>query len=178
VDVVLETDRMTLRRFTPDDADLLFELDDDPQVMRYITGGPGTPKRVVVEEVLPRWMRLYRRPGHFGYFAAIDRASGEFLGWFHWKPVEGDPRAAELGYRLCRSAWGRGLATEGSRALIDVALREWGVRRVVATAMPENAASRRVMEKSGLRLRGTIPPPPPYQGEDVVYELTVDEGSG
>ena len=168
---------MVLRRFTPDDVDLLFQLDDDPEVMRYITGGPGTPRRVFVDDILPRWMRLYEQPGHFGYFAAIERATGAFLGWFHWKPVEGDPSAAELGYRLRRAAWGQGFATEGSRALIEQGRRRWGVRRVVATAMPENLASRRVMEKSGLRYRGTVPPPPPYEGDDVLYELTFDEGS-
>lgn len=57
---------------------------------------------------------------------------------------------AELGYRLRRAAWGKGYATEGSRALIDKGFTEFGVRRVVAETLADNWASRRVLEKSGL----------------------------
>ena len=74
------------------------------------------------------------------------------LGWFHFRPGEGaGPREPELGYRLHRWAWNKGYATEGSRALIDKGFAELGVVRVTAQTMAVHVASRRVMEKSGLR---------------------------
>ena len=87
----------------------------------------------------------------------LEKASGEFLGWFHFRPPEGaGPNVAELGYRLRRSAWGKGYATEGSRALIRKGFAELGVRRVVASTMAVSVASRRVMEKSGPRFVRTF----------------------
>ncbi|MCL7457521.1 GNAT family N-acetyltransferase [Micromonospora echinofusca] len=151
--VFLSTPRLVLREFTPDDADLLVELDDDPEVMRYLTGGRPTPPEAVRERVLPRILAHYRRAPGLGWWAAQDRRSGAFLGWFEFRPTrDGDAREVELGYRLRRDAWGAGLATEGCRALIDKGFAELGVRRVTANTMTVNAASRRVMEKSGLRL--------------------------
>ena len=149
--VFLETERLVLRRFTEADVDALCELDGDPEVMRFITGGRPTPRDVIRDETLPRFLRAYERFEGFGVWAAIERSNGEFLGWFEFFPPDGrGPEEAELGYRLVRSAWGRGYATEGSRALIRKGFTELGVRRVVAETMAVNAASRRVMEKAGL----------------------------
>ena len=157
----LETARLILRRFTPADVDHLVALDGDPEVMRYLSGGPATPREQIRERVLPRFIALSARHGALGYWAAQARDGGAFLGWFALHPVAGDaaaggwvdtddPAQVELGYRLRREAWGRGLATEGARALIDRAFRELAVRRVIATTYQYNTGSRRVMEKCGL----------------------------
>ncbi|MGK5674557.1 GNAT family N-acetyltransferase [Micromonospora sp. URMC 106] len=150
--IFLSTDRLALREFTADDAGLLVELDGDPEVMRYLTGGRPTPPEVIRERTLPRILAHYRRPPGLGWWAALSRASNEFLGWFEFRPTrDGDAHEVELGYRLRRAAWGGGLATEGCRALIDKGFTELGVERVTANTMTVNAASRRVMEKAGLR---------------------------
>jgi RimJ/RimL family protein N-acetyltransferase len=150
--VFLETGRLILRRFTGDDVDLLVELDADPEVMRYINGGEPTSRAEVVDEVLPAFLEYYERYPGYGFWAAVEKSTGEFLGWFHFRPKEGGfADEPELGYRLLRSAWGKGYATEGSRALIDKGFAEFGVQRVFAETMAVNTASRRVMEKSGLR---------------------------
>ena len=95
--------------------------------------------------------------------AAVEKTTGEFLGWFHFRPrQDADPGEVELGYRLRRSAWSKEYATEGSRALICKGFTEFGVHRVVAEAMAVNMASRRVMEKSGLKLMRTFHQPWPY----------------
>jgi RimJ/RimL family protein N-acetyltransferase len=149
--VFLETERLLLRRFTESDVDSLSNLDGDPEVMRFINGGKPTPRDVIRNETLPRFLRTYERSEGFGVWAAIERRSGEFVGWFEFYPREdADPDEIELGYRLRRSAWGKGYATEGSRALIRKGFTELGVRRVVAETMAVNTASRRVMEKAGL----------------------------
>lgn len=152
-DVVLETERLPLRRFRPDDVDLLVELDSDPQVVHFITGGRTTPREEVEREVLPAFLAHDEKGDGYGFFAAVDRSTGEFVGWFHLRPHGDAPRdEPELGYRLRRAAWGRGLATEGSRALVDLAFERLGARRVVAETMAVHVASRRVMEKAGLSL--------------------------
>ena len=150
--VFLQTERLLLRRFTENDVDNLVDLDGDSQVMRFINGGKPTSREEVETEILPAFLWYYDNFAGYGFWAAIEKASGEFLGWFHFRPEEGaSADEPELGYRLRRSAWGKGYATEGSRALIRKGFTELGVRRVVASTMTVNVASRRVMEKSGLR---------------------------
>ena len=149
----LTTPRLLLRRFTTADAELLLGLDNDPEVMRYINNGEPVPREEIVDDVLPAFLRHYERWTDLGFFAAEERDSRRFCGWFHLRPGEGhDIDEPELGYRLHRFACGRGLATEGSRALIDDAFRHLGVQRVLAETMVVNTASRRVMEKCGMRL--------------------------
>lgn len=151
MEVFLETERLVLRRLTEADVDNLVELDSDPRVMRFITGGEATPREVVESKTLPALLREYERCGGMGRWAAIERSTGEFVGWFGLRLVDGRDRDdVELGYRLRRSAWGLGYATEGSRALIRKAFTEFGARRVWAQTMAVNLASRRVMEKAGL----------------------------
>jgi RimJ/RimL family protein N-acetyltransferase len=175
--VFLETQRLALRRFAMADAGNLVSLDADPDVMRFVTGGIPTSREEIENEVLPAFLGYYQRYEGFGFWAAIEKVTGEFLGWFHFRPREdAAPGEVELGYRLRKSAWGQGYATEGSRELIGKGFTEFGVQRVVAEAMAVNLASRRVMEKAGLRLVRTFRQPWPYpvdgdQFGDVEYAL-------
>ena len=175
--VFLETERLVLRRFTTGDVDNLAGLDADPDVMRFVSGGIPTSREEIENDFLPAFLGYYQRYQAFGFWAAIEKSTGDFLGWFHFRPREGSaPGQVELGYRMRKSAWGKGYATEGSRALIRKGFTEFGVRRVVAETMAVNLASRRVMEKAGLTLVRTFHQPWPYpisgaeQG-DVEYAL-------
>ena len=152
MNVLLETKRLRLRRFTAEDVDHLFALDNDPEVMRYLNGGVPTPRQVIEQEILPGFMQIDSARPLFGFWAAELRASGEFVGWFSLRPLPENPRHASLGYRLVRAAWGQGLATEGVRALIHKGFAELGLVCVVATTYEHNVASRRVMEKVGMLL--------------------------
>jgi len=162
----VDTERMRLVPIGPDDVDRLVELDTDAEVMRFISGGRPTPRdeaeRIVARSVGHRWI-------------AYETASNEFVGWFGLRPSAGDDR--ELGYRLRRAHWRRGLATEGARALLPVAFDELGASRVWAHTMAVNLASRRVMERCGLRYVRTFFDdwPDPIEGSDegdVEYVLT------
>jgi RimJ/RimL family protein N-acetyltransferase len=176
--VFLETDRLVLRQFTLADVDNLVELDSDPEVMRFVTGGRPTPRDEIVTDYLPAFLSYYDRFAGYGFWAAIEKATGDFLGWFHFRPPEGAAAGdVELGYRLRRSAWGQGYSTEGSRALIRKGFTELGVQRVLAETMAVHAASRRVMEKAGLSLTRSFRQPWPYpmDGDEhggVEYALT------
>ena len=149
VDVYLETARLVLRRFTGGDVELLVGLDSDPEVMRYLTGQP-TAREEIERVVLPGMLAVYARHPELGTFAAHEKASGRFVGWFGLQPTV-KPSTVDVGYRLRRDVWGKGYATEGTRALVDKAFAELGVERVVADTMAVNTKSRRVMVKSGLR---------------------------
>ncbi|TCO52607.1 GNAT family N-acetyltransferase [Actinocrispum wychmicini] len=163
--MLVETERLVLRPVTESDVDFLVELDSDPRVMRFLTGGDPTPRAEVVQKML--------RPGRW---AAIERATGEFVGWFALVSTgEGE---AELGYRLRAASWGRGYATEGSKALVDKGFAD-GLRRVWAQTMAVNTASRRVMERSGLVYVRTFhldwdDPIDGTEHGEVEYALTVD----
>jgi RimJ/RimL family protein N-acetyltransferase len=151
--IFLETDRLLLRRLTEADVDHLVELDSDPAVMRFLTGGAPTPRDVIEREILPRFLRSYESFDGFGVWAAIEKATGDFLGWFSFHPSDGaGADEVALGYRLRQAAWGKGYATEGARALIRKGFTELGVQCVFATTYQDNLASRRVMEKAGLTL--------------------------
>lgn len=146
--------------------------------MRFINGGKPATREVFETETLP-WLLDQYRDG-YGIWAVIERSTGEFIGRFSLRLVEGDLTKIELGYRLRPSAWGKGYATEGSLALVDKGFSELGSERIFATTMTVNAASRRVMEKAGLRYVRTFHEswPETIDGTeegDVEYALTRSE---
>jgi RimJ/RimL family protein N-acetyltransferase len=155
IHIFLGTNRLILREFTPGDVDLLVELNSDPEVTRF-TFQKAMSAEFVRDKLLPEYLSYYQNQPGFGYWAAVEKASEDFLGWFHFRPSRDNPDEIELGYRLRQSAWGQGYATEGSRALIAKGIAELGVKRVVATAIRANAASVRVMEKAGLTFEKTF----------------------
>ena len=78
--IFLTTERLVLCRFIEADADNLFDLDGDPEVMRFLTGGKPTPRDVIENEILPRFLRYHKHSEGFGVWAAIERSTGAFLG--------------------------------------------------------------------------------------------------
>ena len=151
----LTTERIGLRRFEPADLESIVALDADPRVMRFINGGTPVPRERIEADFPSRlvdsWDPLCERDRRT-LFCACDRGSGAFLGWFHVKPGRMWPDELELGYRLARSAWGRGLATEGSRALRDFVFERLRAPKLMATTMRDNRASAHVLEKVGMTL--------------------------
>jgi RimJ/RimL family protein N-acetyltransferase len=171
----LLTPRLELRPLHADDSDLLVELDGDPDVMEFLTGRSSEP-----QEVVEVWMPRRTDPAHdalgLGYWAAFER--GVFVGWFCLTPT-GDGRA-ELGYRLRKRAWGRGLATEGATRLLEHGFVTVGLDRVWAETMAVNARSRAVLQRLGLHhvrtdIREWADPLPGADLGEVVYELTAAE---
>lgn len=165
--LIIETDRLVLRPVSVADTQHLIDLDSDPDVMRYVTGGVATPREVIEEWVIPRALAEAGHRSGAGVWVALDRldlvaarsvghpdpSAASFVGWFGLRaPRHSSEAEFELSYRLRRALWGRGLATEGARALVQLAFTEMSISRLFAGTMAVNTASRRVMEKSGLRL--------------------------
>jgi RimJ/RimL family protein N-acetyltransferase len=159
---LLETERLWLRGFTDSDADaqLLFDLDSDPEVMRFI--GPfGMPTAEAYRErIRTVWLPYYSPHSSRGFWAIIEKDTEQFAGWCFLRPAIDykfateagwtRPSDLELGYRLRRAAWGRGLATGASAVLVQCTLVDPAVTCVVAAALISNRASTRVMEKIGM----------------------------
>jgi ribosomal-protein-alanine N-acetyltransferase len=155
---VIETERLRLRPLTDDDLDPLHrELYSDPEV----TWDGSTFTRDEAREGLDAKRRHLEEHG-FGMLAVTDKRTGEFLGWGGLQHMEGGPDI-ELGYYLARKAWGRGYATELSRAWLEFGFSRLGLRRVVAVVRPGNEASRRVLAKVGF----TFVAGERHYGEDV-----------
>lgn len=169
----LETARLAIRPVTPADRDDLVSLETNPEVMLYLNGG-----RPVPEEGLRDSDFLTPRGTEAEVLAAHERATGRFVGWFAIfdEGIHKGLHTAELGYRLLPWAWGRGIATEGAKALIAVALGQWGFDCVRAQTMTVNLGSRRVLEKAGFRHVDTVFPvfPDPVPGQEqgeMIYEI-------
>lgn len=176
--ILLETDRLVLRCFTGDDVDHLYDLNSDPDVMWFLNGGEPTPREEVRDRIVPFFLSFYEQFDGLGFWAAERRTTGDFLGWFHFRPTEDS--SIDLGYRLRKTAWNKGYATEGSRALIRKGFTDFGVPRVVAHTMAVNHASRRVMEKCGLTFvrsyhSDDVPAIPGAERGEVEYALTRED---
>jgi RimJ/RimL family protein N-acetyltransferase len=145
---VLETERMSLRRMEMDDLDDLMGIFSDPVAMRYYPATKGSEE----VEAWVRWtLESYRDHG-FGQWVAILKDSGEFAGQcgLTVQEVEGE-QEVEIGYLFLRRFWGRGLATEAAIAARNYGFA-LGYRRLISIIDPGNLASRRVAEKTGLKL--------------------------
>lgn len=149
---VIKTLRFSLRRLRPEDSGDLWALHNDPEVMRWINGGRPTARSLIKDEVLPAMLAYADgRPG-IGAWVILKRERDEFLGWVSLRPLTEAPDTAELGYRLHRSVWGRGVATEAAQAIIEAAFSPGGVQRITANTYEHNTGSIRVMEKLGMSL--------------------------
>lgn len=172
----LTTPRVRLRQYEPADRERMFALNADPEVMRHLTGGVPATREETEGGIERTLMYRERFAGRLGVFTAETLAGGEFLGWFHLRPDRrrlDDLAHLELGYRLTRRCWGKGYATEVSRALVDKAFAELDAASVWAQTLAANAASRRVMEKCGLAFEAEFDDPHyPREGKAVRYRLT------
>lgn len=149
----IETARLRLRRFTPDDLDDLARLLADPRVMRHLGVEAGkTFSREESAAALTNFIEGWDRRG-FGRWALVEKATAAFVGLCGFRSFEGEP---ELLYLLRAECWGRGLAAEAARASLRYAFEELHFERVVAVTRPEHTASRRVLERVGMRYEGEV----------------------
>jgi len=144
----VETARLRLRMFTPEDLDPMSEITSDPEVMRYI--GYGRPlTREETETNLLNIVSAFRRRG-FGRWALEKKAGGRVVGYCGLS-LGVEEVGVELAYLLARSEWGTGLATEAGRACLRYGFERLGVESIAGLTMPDNWKSRRVLERLGMR---------------------------
>jgi RimJ/RimL family protein N-acetyltransferase len=131
----LETARLVLRSWREDDLNAYARICADPEGMRYLS---GTMTRDQAAQQMERWMSHWEERG-FGVWAAQEKASGAFIGFigllYHEEWPEGEHKT-EVGWRLDRSFWGRGLATEGARASLQHGFEGLGLERIISFICP------------------------------------------
>lgn len=144
----IETGRLRLRAFKPDDLDDLYMVFGDAEVMTYISGGkPRT--REATHAGLLRTIEGWRDRG-FGLWAVVEKDNGHVIGYCGLIFLDGTTEI-ELAYGLAKSSWGKGFATEAARASLRFGFEELKLERIVAVVNPQNIPSQRVLEKLGMK---------------------------
>lgn len=152
---VPDSSRFSYHFVTADDADFLWSLDQDEEVMRYLNGGRKTTRDEINQIFLPRLAAYSKRNKGWGLWRVSEKSTGGAdLGWILVRPMgyfsdDRDDENIELGWRFSRECWGQGVATEAARQLKQC-LTEHGYRRFSAIALPGNLGSIAVMKKLGL----------------------------
>src|SRR5579859_2289325 len=147
--LILETERLRLRRLVPDDLDELYALYADPVVRRYFPEGTLTYRET--QEELEWFLHGHPRQPRLGLWATVLKSTGQFIGRCGLLPwtIEGRDEV-EVAYLLGQAYWGQGLGTEAARAIRDYGFEQLGLARLVALIDHENLASRRVAENIGM----------------------------
>ena len=146
---MIETSRLLLRNWKKGDREAFAHMNSDPKVMEFM---PGRLSSAESDLLADRIEDHFRRHG-FGLYAAELRQEGQFIGFIglsvpafeaHFTPC------VEIGWRLAADYWGRGLATEGAKAVVEHAFGVLGLESLVSFTVPANVRSIRVMEKIGM----------------------------
>lgn len=174
--IYLETPQIILREFVESDWHHIKDLDSDPEVMKFLTNGIPSPDSEV-DRAMGVFLSMNKKwKGKFGFWVALEKETQEFMGWFHLRPLKSDPdntSLLELGYRLKKNFWGKGIGTEGSLALIYKAKKEYGIKEFCAQTLATNLPSQNVMKKCGMTLwkEDTYPEFPGEEKRLVWYKM-------
>lgn len=153
--IILATERLTLRFFTPHDAEAHYAIYADPRVARY-GSRPAWTDIEQARENIAHTMEGYANASALRF--AIDlAATGEMIGNASLHAFHSQNRRCELGYALGTSHWGKGYVTEALRAALDYGFDMLDLNRVEADIDPRNEASARVLERLGFRKEGHMP---------------------
>lgn len=161
---ILETPRLILREFIPDDAEALFQLNSDPEVIRY-TGDAPFADQAAAATFLENY-KDYEKNG-YGRWAMIEKETGAFLGWCGLK-YHPDTGETDLGFRLLQRYWNCGFATEAAQTCLTYGFEQLGLPSIIGRAMVANVASIRVLEKIGLQFEQ---PFDFHGGPGVIYRI-------
>lgn len=166
--MIMQTEHLFIRQFTLDDAEEYWPLVFDPAILRYTDGQPKATLDDVREILLGSPLKDYRVHG-FGRMACVEKSTGRVVGFSGLKYLN-DFDEIDIGYRFLPECWGKGYATESAKILMAHGISELGLRRIVGLVHPENVASKKVLEKLGLRFERELPPD--QDGETVMFYST------
>ncbi len=149
----IETERLILRELRLTDLDGMFALDSDPEVHKYLGNKPVKTK-TESQKILESVVNQYKERG-IGRFAAIEKSSGDFIGWSGIRlnteyNMNGFTKYYDVGYRLIKQYWGKGYATESGKAAVDYAFNVLKLPELYATTEIGNQASHNALLKIGL----------------------------
>lgn len=149
---MIETERLIFRKFVDEDLDLLIEQRSDPEVNKYL-GGTALQNPEALAKRIKFYISCYESHG-FGMCAMVWKETGEMIGSAGIQPLDGTDEI-EVGYSMIKKYWGLGIGTEAARGWLEFGFRNTGLERIVAVADIDNAASRHIMEKLGMKYEKT-----------------------
>lgn len=149
---IAETTRLILRELHPSDAQVFYDLNANPKVIRY-TGNTAFIDRAEAKAFLENYQD-YNQAG-YGRWAVIHKASGRFIGWCGLK-FDDETQQTDIGFRFFEEEWGKGYATESAIRCLQVGFERFHLKTIVGRAMKDNIASIKVLEKIGLKYEKEI----------------------
>jgi len=184
---IIETSRLELTQMNLDEQGLLFELDQDEAVMRYINGGHKTTMEQIEQYFMPRLKRYHNPLKGYGLWKVYAKTAqelpeclwGQYLGWILVRPMfffTDTPHFddIELGWRFKQIAWGQGIGSEAAKAIADFVVTHPEVSAISAIADEDNIGSINIMTKLGMEFIKKAPHPDVPDNQQVVfYQLKV-----
>jgi len=155
--IINNSNRLTFRLLGQEDAQILWQLDQDPEVMHFLNGGKPTSMADIHSVFLPRMAKYRNKEKGWGIWLVSDKESHEDLGWVLARPMAFFTESPkfddiELGWRFFKKTWGKGYATEAAIAIKNAIVAQGDISFVSALAIEENIASTQVMKKIGMSL--------------------------
>ncbi|MFC1841970.1 GNAT family N-acetyltransferase, partial [Candidatus Dependentiae bacterium] len=153
--IILETERLYFRPFVKDDLEKLIALYTDKEVVKHIkepieTIAGKKLDRELIKEMLNFYIEHQKNHG-YSYWAAFEKETGDFVGRIGLRKVYEKPNTADVGYVIHKKYWGKGYATESMKGIINGVFAHTDIKTILAITTPEHKASRRVMEKVGMK---------------------------
>lgn len=152
---IARTTRLSFRLMNENDAELLYELDNDPEVMKYLTRGKISSMQTIKEVFIPRLNAYRNEQKGWGLWQVNIIESNTFIGWVLVRPMgffeQPDYSDLEIGWRFKQMSWGKGYASEAALAVAHAVCQDPTVKSLSATALQDNIGSIKVMEKLGLK---------------------------
>ncbi|WP_394131722.1 GNAT family N-acetyltransferase [Shewanella maritima] len=185
----IETDSLIIQLMRLDEADLLFELDQDPEVMKYINGGKPSSRHDIEQRMLPRISRFLNPDKGWGFWKVTAKASddlpanlhNQFLGWVLIRPMgffteHANYQDIEVGWRFKQIAWGKGVATQSAKHLMQhITKNQTDIEKFSAIAVPDNMGSIAVMKRLGMDFIEQTHDPETQTLTVVLYSVEVSE---
>ncbi|MDB5141707.1 MAG: family N-acetyltransferase [Mucilaginibacter sp.] len=150
MNIIIQTTRLLIREFTPQDEAIAMLMDEDDRLTQYVKKRSPKESKQVFKDTL----KEYKTSFGLGRWAVFNVADNDFIGVCMLKPNEADANSIELGYRLHFKYWGQGIATELTSALVYYGLVEIGLTEICAVTHPQNIASQKVLAKAGFKPEG------------------------
>jgi RimJ/RimL family protein N-acetyltransferase len=154
--IIHNSDRLSFQIMDESNAQDLFELDQNPEVMKYINGRKPSSKQDIENKMLPRMVSYTNQQKGWGIWKVIVIQSNAFIGWVLVRPMDfftDNPQFndLELGWRFKQESWGKGYATEAAKHIMQALIENKSATQYSAIAETENTASIGIMKKLGMQ---------------------------
>jgi RimJ/RimL family protein N-acetyltransferase len=159
MDFLFESSRLYFREFDENDIQLLYELNSNPNVIKYVHEPAPTIENITLilhNNILPQYA-LYGMGRWTVHIKSNNelKSNNEFIGWCGLKYIK-ETDEVDLGYRFKENYWGKGYGFEAAKATLDYGFNNLQLKKITATVLPENIASRKIMEKCGMQFMGEV----------------------